>query len=183
MKPSTHLLKDGQILTIREATGSDAQAVLDYVHAISGETDFLIFGSGEFDIPLDREREILQRYHETDNQLYLVGLLDGQIASTLSFSGGHRPRVRHTGEFGLSVRKAYWGLGIGSQMLDALLDWARYGRIIAKINLRVRTDNHRAILLYMRKGFALEGTIRKAIYVDGTYYDHHCMGRAPAEER
>jgi RimJ/RimL family protein N-acetyltransferase len=176
MQPPTHRLKNGQTLLIREATPGDAQAVLDHVHAISGETDFLSFGPGEFDIPLDREREILQGYHEADNQLYLVGLLENQTVSTLSFSGGHRPRVQHTGEFGFSVRKAYWGLGIGTLMLDALLDWARDTQIITKVNLRVRTDNVRAIALYLRKGFALEGTIRQAIRIDGTYYDHHWMG-------
>jgi RimJ/RimL family protein N-acetyltransferase len=170
MKPSRHPLKNGETLLIREATALDAQAVLDHVHAISGETNFLSFGPGEFDISVEREWNILQGYHKADNQIYLLGLLNDQIASTLSFSGGHRPRTRHAGEFGLSVRQSHWGLGIGSRMLDALLAWARETQIVTKINLRVRTDNPRAIALYQRKGFALEGTIRQ------TYYDHHCMG-------
>jgi RimJ/RimL family protein N-acetyltransferase len=176
MIPQSHLIGKNQPFPIREAAAQDAEAVIEYVHAISGETDFLSFGPGEFDISLDQERDILQRYREADNQLYLIGLLNSQIVSALSFAGGHRPRTQHTGEFGLSVRKACWGLGIGSLMLDALLDWARDTQIIAKVNLRVRTDNQRAIALYLRKGFALEGTIRKAIRIDGTYYDHHWMG-------
>lgn len=174
--PQSHLLDRNQTLVIREAAAQDAAEILDYIHAIAGESDYLSFGPGEFDIPLDREREILARFHEADNQLYLVGLLDGQIVSTLSFTGGHRPRLRHAGEFGLSVRRAYWGLGIGSRMLDALLDWARETQIITKVDLRVRTDNQRAIALYRRKGFAIEGTIHKQILLDGTYYDHHWMG-------
>ena len=172
----THTLKNGQTLLIREATALDAPAVLDHVHAIAGESDYLSFGPGEFDLPVEQERLILQRYHEAHNQLYLLGLLGGQIVSTLSFAGGHRPRIAHTGELGLSVRAAQWGLGIGGLMLDALLDWARDAQVVAKINLRVRTDNQRAIALYLRKGFALEGTIRKAIRIDGTDYDHHWMG-------
>jgi RimJ/RimL family protein N-acetyltransferase len=84
--------------------------------------------------------------------------------------------VRHTGEFGLSIRKACWGLGIGSRMLDALLEWARDTQIVAKIDLRVRTDNRRAIALYQRKGLLLEGTTGRAICIDGTTDDHPCMG-------
>jgi len=76
----------------------------------------------------------------------------------------------------MSVRKQYWGLGIGSLMLDTLIDWARHTQIVKKINLRVRTDNQRAILLYERKGFAKEGTIHKEILLDGSYFDHHWMG-------
>ena len=76
----------------------------------------------------------------------------------------------------MSVRKQYWGLGIGSLMLDALIAWARDTQIIKKINLRVRTDNQRAIALYERKGFVFEGTIRREIFLDGKFFDHHWMG-------
>ena len=103
-------------------------------------------------------------------------MIDGTIVSTLTFSAGRRPRVRHSGELGTSVRKQYWGLGIGSLMLDTLLDWALATRIVKKINLHVRTDNQRALALYKRKGFVIEGTVRKALFVDGTYYDAHWMG-------
>jgi RimJ/RimL family protein N-acetyltransferase len=111
-----------------------------------------------------------------DNQLYIFGLIADRIVSTLTFVAGHRPRVRHSGEFGMSVRQSYWGLGIGSLMLDTLVDWARATRIVTKIDLRVRTDNERAIKLYKRKGFVIEGTIRRAIRLGGEYFDHYCMG-------
>ena len=44
-----------------------------------------------------------------------------------------------------------------------------------KINLRVRTDNKRAILLYERRGFVKEAKIRKEIFIDGQFYDHYWM--------
>ena len=40
----------------------------------------------------------------------------------------------------------------------------------------MRTDNERAIRLYRSKGFVNEGTLRKAVFIGGTYYDHLCMG-------
>ena len=61
-------------------------------------------------------------------------------------------------------------------MLDTLIDWARDTEIVKKINLRVRTDNQRAIALYERKGFIREGTIRKEVFLDSHYLDHHWMG-------
>jgi RimJ/RimL family protein N-acetyltransferase len=76
----------------------------------------------------------------------------------------------------MSVRQPYWGLGIGSLTLDTLVAWARATRIVPKIDLRVRTDNQRAITLYKRKGFVIEGTIRRAIFLDGEYFDHNWMG-------
>jgi len=38
------------------------------------------------------------------------------------------------------------------------------------------TDNPRAIALYQHKGFVIEGTIRKGIFLDGEYFDHYYMG-------
>jgi len=154
----------------------DTRALLDYVERISGESDFLSFGPGEFELTESEEQEFIHKCLASDNQLFILGSIDDTIVAILNFSGGRRPRVRHSGEFGMSVRKQYWGLGIGSLMLDTLIDWARHTQIVKKINLRVRTDNQRAIRLYKREGFAKEGTSRKEILLDGKYFDHHWMG-------
>lgn len=176
MQPQKHQLRDGRELLIREAAPEDAPAILEYIHAISGESDFLSFGPGEFELGEAEEEEALRRFRDTDNHLYLVGLVGDSIVSTLSFSAGHRPRLRHSGGFGMSVRKPYWGLGIGSCMLDTLLAWAKATQTITKIDLRVRVDNRRAILLYESRGFVREGTLRKEILLDGQYYDLYFMG-------
>lgn len=176
MQPRKHQLNNGTVLLIREAVPEDARAILAYIQAISGESDFLTFGPGEFELTPAQEEEVLRKYRDADNQLYLLGLVDDTIVSGLTFSARSRPRIRHSGELGMSVRKPYWGLGIGSCMLDTFIEWARATQLIIKINLRVRTDNRRAILLYESRGFVREGTIRKEIFLDGQYYDLHWMG-------
>jgi RimJ/RimL family protein N-acetyltransferase len=75
------------------------------------------------------------------------------------------------------VKKKYWGFGIGSLLLDTLLEWAKSNQFIKKINLRVRTDNQRAIKLYEKRGFVKEGTLRKEIFLNDKYYDLLWMGR------
>jgi len=169
-------LKDGHALLIREAIPDDARAVLAYLEQVSGQSDFLSFGPGEFELTESEEQEFLRNCRDKDNQLYIVGLIDDSIVSTLNFSAGQRPRGRHSGELGMSVLKESWGLGIGSLMLDTLIDWARQTDIIKKINLRVRSDNQRAVQLYQRKGFVKEGTIRNDVFVAGEYFHHDWMG-------
>ena len=176
MQPSTHSLSSGDTLVIREAEPEDARAVLEYVHAISAESEYLTFGPGEFDMTEPEEAEFLHQCRASDNQLYLLGWCGEELAAGLHFAAGRRPRTRHSGEFGMSVRLRYWGQGIGALMLDALLHWARQTGIVTKINLRVRTDNPRAIRLYESRGFAIEGTLSREILLNGRYFDHHCMG-------
>ena len=175
MEQTTHKLRNGIEMIIREATGEDARTVLDYVHRVCGETDFLTFGPGEFEINENQEKEFLENSRKTNNNLYILGLINGRIVSSLNFSGGQRNRIKHCGEFGMTVQKQYWGVGIGTLMLDTLIAWAKETNIIKKINLRVRTDNKRAILLYERRGFVKEAKIRKEIFIDGQFYDHYWM--------
>ena len=176
MEQRMYHLNNGNVLLIREAAAEDARAVLEYVEAVSGESDFLSFGPGEFELTEAEEADYLRTCRDSENQIFILGLIEGEIVASLVFSAGSRPRVRHSGEFGMSVRKRFWGLGIGSLMLDTLIDWARGTQIVKKINLRVRTDNERAIGLYERKGFVREGTLRKQVFLNGTYFDHHWMG-------
>lgn len=49
-------------------------------------------------------------------------------------------------------------------------------RIIRKINLRVRSDNHSAISLYKKSGFVSEGTITREFFINGKFFDAIHMG-------
>lgn len=176
VQPLTFRLKNGSPATVREAEPADARDIIAFVNAVGGESDFLTLGRDEFELTEAEEAEFLCKCQEADNQLYLVATLDGAVVATMHFESGRRVRVRHSGEFGMSVRKAHWGQGIGSALLDTLLVWAAQTAIIKKINLRVRADNERAIRLYEAKGFKHEGTLTNELLIDGRYYDLYAMG-------
>jgi [ribosomal protein S18]-alanine N-acetyltransferase len=62
----------------------------------------------------------------------------------------------------IAVRPAYWGQGVGSALLGALLDAAR-DRGCTEMFLEVRADNPRAHGLYLRRGFVDIG-LRRGYY-------------------
>ena len=62
----------------------------------------------------------------------------------------------------IAVRSPYWGGGIGSALLAALLGAAR-DRGCAEVFLEVRADNPRAHGLYLRRGFTEIG-VRRGYY-------------------
>jgi ribosomal-protein-alanine N-acetyltransferase len=62
----------------------------------------------------------------------------------------------------IAVRPVYWGIGIGSALLSALLTAAR-DRDCAEVFLEVRADNPRAHGLYLRRGFNELG-VRRGYY-------------------
>lgn len=168
--------KDQRDLIIREAESKDAGLLLQYIERVSGETDNLSFGPGEFEMSVAEEAEYLERCLGVKNCIYLLAYVDQTLAGALNFSSSNRSRLIHVGEFGITVQKSFWGLGVGAMLMDALIDWARKGGIIKKINLKVRTDNHPAINLYIQKGFTVEGVMKMENYVNGVYTDLLQMG-------
>ena len=86
-------------------------------------------------------------------------------------------RKAHAVEFGVGVLQDYWGLGLGSALLRACIDWAD-ANDVHKINLNVIATNEKAVALYERYGFELEGRLRHDKRLsDGKYYDTIMMGR------
>ncbi len=172
----TVILKDGRIVTIRKASKSDAASMIKYIDIICRESDYLTFGEGEFQMSIEQEENLIESKSKADNALFLVAEFNGEIVGNLSFNAGMRKRIRHVGEFGVSVRGDYWGLGIGRALIEYLIDWAEEAGIVRKINLRVRTDNENAIKLYKSLGFEMEGRLSRDFMIDNEFFDTYQMG-------
>ena len=167
--------KYGKII-IRKAVKPDAKELIEYLNIIGGESDFLTFGAGQFERTIEQEEEFLLSTSKKKNALFIIAEIDGRIVGNLNFSAGLRERTAHTGEFGISVLKQYWGNGIGEELLKYLINWCKVSGIIRKINLRVRTDNTVGISLYKKLGFQEQGLIKRDFLIDGKFYDSLSMG-------
>lgn len=169
-------LKSGETVALREAVKEDAPELVIYLKKISGESDFLTFGYGELSISISDEEALLEDSRNAFNKIMIVALVGDKVIGNLHFAGGTRARIRHTGEFGVSVLKDYWNQGIGYAMVQELIQWAKASYIIRKINLRVRSDNKRAIHMYEKLGFVKEGLITREFLISGQFYDSIHMG-------
>ncbi|PLV59292.1 GNAT family N-acetyltransferase [Thermotoga sp. KOL6] len=170
MFPQRVRIKNGNLLLIREANVWDARRLVDYMKEVTSETDFLITSPEEvFDV--STEKRYIRMYKNDARKLMLVGEINREIVSVLSFNGFGRKRTKHVGEFGISVKKRYWGLGIGSAMIKSLIDWAKQNDF-KRIQLEVLKSNERAISLYKKFGFEVEGMKKKAVLKDdGSFED------------
>ncbi|MFO7883122.1 MAG: GNAT family N-acetyltransferase [Kosmotogaceae bacterium] len=164
-------------IIIREATPDDAKRLIEYVKKVSGETDFLTFSPEEFKTTIEKQKKYLKKYSERDNCLAIIAVDDkDRVIGMLDFDGGPKLRTKHSGEFGITVLKEYWGMGIGKTMVSYLITWAKNLGTVRKIDLKVRSDNKRAIDLYKRMGFEIEGEISRFFCIDGSFYSILCMG-------
>lgn len=167
---------DDKKVIIRRAHKSDAKALIDYLNIIGGESDFLTFGTGQFERNIEQEEEFIVNTLRKNNALFIIAEVNGKIVGNLNFSGGSRQRNAHVGEFGVSVLREYWRNSIGEELIKYLINWSKDSAIIKKINLRVRNDNTRGIRLYKKLGFLEEGILKRDFLINGTFYNSILMG-------
>ncbi|MGD2145008.1 MAG: GNAT family protein [Anaerolineae bacterium] len=80
-------------------------------------------------------------------------------------------------ELGITIGdSAYWSQGYGSDAVRTMLGVAFRQMNLHRVYLRVHEDNARGIGCYEKSGFRHEGTLRKSVFREGTYYDAHIMG-------
>lgn len=166
---------------IRPALVADSKRLSEIRLQIDGETENLDREQGEAYIDEAGFQHIIEKDAESKRNLFLVAEANGQIVGFSRCAGNVLKRTAHQVEFGVGVLKDYWGHGIGKGLLKESIVWADANQII-KINLKVLETNEKAILLYKKYGFEVEGILKKDKFLsDGNYYSTVLMGRIKQE--
>lgn len=169
-----HLLKNGKELTIRLAKAEEAQEFLNYVNQCGKETDFLGFGKEGIGLNVEEEKKYFESF--TDKNFMLVALVDNKIVGSCSLrTNESRMRLKHIGVLGITILKDYWGIGIGKSLILSAIEKGKKSGL-TRIELLTRVDNEKAISLYKKLGFEIEGQLKNAVYIDGKYFDNYIMG-------
>lgn len=150
-------LKDGRQCVLRNATEADGQSVLECFIRTHEETDWLLTLPEETRMTAEEEARYLAEKAASDRSVELVAEVQGKIVGTAGFEAvGSRVKVKHRAEFGISIEREYWGLGIGRALTAACIECAGEAGYI-QLELEVVAENTRAIALYRRMGFAEYG--------------------------
>lgn len=124
----------------------------------------------------DMWRRRLAQHGETDFVL-LACAGDEVVGNASLHPTGTSPRRAHAMKLGLAVRRDWHGRGVGKALLGALCDLADNWLNVFRVELTVFTDNERAIALYRKFGFEVEGTLKAYALRDGRYADAYAMAR------
>ena len=83
--------------------------------------------------------------------------LRDSIVGVVTVEGGRIRRRRHAAVLEIFLHPDVRGCGIGRQLMELGLSWARANPRLTKLNLAVFADNRRAVALYESLGFVVEG--------------------------
>ena len=153
----TITLKDGRTCTLRNGGEPDGQALLELFILTHAQTDWLLSYPDEVTFTAEQEEQFLKEKTESANEIEILAELDGKlIGSAGVFAVRNAEKVRHRAGFGISVDKAYWGLGVGRALTEAAIECAKAAGY-AQLELEVVAENESAVALYESVGFVEYG--------------------------
>jgi putative acetyltransferase len=107
---------------------------------------------------------------------WLVAVAEDQVVGLAGLDVG-RGRLRHSGHVFLFVARDWQRRGVGTRLLQALLDLADNWLLLRRVELTVFVDNQRAKRLYERLGFEVEGLRKLSVIAEGQIKDEYLMAR------
>lgn len=169
-------LKDGRTCILRPNAPDLAEGMLEYLKKTAGETEFLLRYPDEVNYTLEGEVEILGRVLEDPYHIMMAATVDGKVAGNGAIFGiGDKRKIQHRCSLAIALYKEYWGLGIGTALINYMCELAK--QIGWKqVDLEVVAENEQAQALYRKCGFIESGRRHNALrFDDGTYHDEILM--------
>ncbi len=174
---SDHVLKDGRTATVRFKTPADLAAWRRFVALVPDDSGHA--PGTRLDVA-----DLATDYHRFDEH-YLIAEVEGEIAGAVFVvppdpsMGYHR---EHVLEIHMDVLPGWRRLGIGSALLDGLIEWAIGRGDIRKLEAAYLGWNEPVLALVASKGFEVEGRGKRSWLViseDGSegYDDVVTIGR------
>ena len=165
-------------LLVREAEVQDASVLIALLDQIGQESSFTSLDENGIAMTASEMQHFIDKQAQSDNQITLLAFLNDELAGVINITADQRPRVRHIGDVFLGIKKAYWGYGLGSILMEEAIEWAKSSGSIRRLQLTVQKRNLAAVHLYKKMGFIIEGQQERGACIEGGEFLDVClMGR------
>ena len=165
--------KNGKKVVFRPEQPNDTEMLWEMFSTLSKESASNLLP------PFTRERVEGWTHDINYNEvLAIVAVIEEEngkrIIGSTSLKFNPQKALKHKAELGLTVHDDYQNMGIGTALLLHILDVARMKKL-NKVWLQVSTNNDRAVHVYKKTGFTIEGKLCKESYINGKYRDEYRM--------
>ena len=177
--PVTIELKDGRTAILRSPDPvNDAAELVQYLYDTAADTPFVLRAPEEISMTVEGEERFLEAVVDSESDCMILCEVDGRIAGNCHLSFMGKKKVRHRCSVAIALRKAFWGLGIGTAMFEAMIGMAEKREGVTVMELEFIEGNARARGLYEKMGFRITGMHPDAIrQEDGTMLALYLMQR------
>ncbi|MEX3950695.1 GNAT family N-acetyltransferase [Paraburkholderia sp. EG287B] len=157
-------------LVVRALRPGDAEAL----HAL-GHSPSIVRGNAE--PPYSSVAQTREWIANVVSPAVIIGALVGETIVGEAELHPQKLRRAHVGEIGINVHDDWQRRGVGTLLMEQILDFADNWLGLRRLQLHVYTDNAAAIALYRKCGFEVEARLRGAVLREGVLADFFLMAR------
>lgn len=92
-----------------------------------------------------------------------------------------QPDIMRRARIGIQIAVPYQNLGYGREALNWALDWSFRFADLHRVEIGTASYNERAVALYRKMGFRLEGNMKEALFMDRKWHDLLSFGMLARE--
>lgn len=162
-------------IIIRERVIEDVNEFCEFLSKLDHESKYMLFESGERNISKDVILNNIKKVINNGDICY-VAIDNDKIIGYVIAVKDQFIRTQHIATIVIGILEEYCSNGIGYSLFQYIIKWAK-GCNVKKLELTVITENKRAIYLYRKFGFEIEGTRKISTLIDGKYYDEYYMAK------
>ncbi|MCP9332664.1 GNAT family N-acetyltransferase [Lentilactobacillus hilgardii] len=151
---------------IQMAEPKDADLIYRHLMKVSGQTNNLSYSQKDIHKYLD-EIKISDQMHDANATVFFAAFENEEIVGLAQLSRRNLPRYINRGDLAVSVDQDFWNQGIGSTLMEQVIDWAANDWKLHGIYLDVISGNLHAIDLYKEYGFKIIGDLPLLMTVSG----------------
>jgi ribosomal protein S18 acetylase RimI-like enzyme/8-oxo-dGTP pyrophosphatase MutT (NUDIX family) len=155
--------------TIRKAELWDAANIARAEQEIAREPGFFCSQ------PSELSEQNVKNTIESSHGVYFVAECNGSIAAHAFLKILPLQSLKHIAQLNIAVHKGFQNRGIGTQLMERIIEWAKESESVEKIELNVRASNAQAIALYKKMGFVEEGCLKRRVKTEIGYLDDILM--------
>ena len=162
-------LKDGRTVLIRKLRVEDKEKLITLYASLSDE-------AVRWGMPPYTNENIRRWFSNLQNLIGLVAFYNDKIVGDARiYKFPHNRRIG-TSDLAMYLHQTFHNVGLGTAMLSRLIELAKKEGL-HRIGLTVVAYNKRAVRLYQKFGFKIEGMMKDAYFgEDGKYHDELVMG-------
>lgn len=164
------------MIIIREIAEDDSIRFLNMNKQLDQETTFMLLEPQERTTTIEQQKNIISGFINTQNSNIFVAEINNELVGHLTVIGGNANRIRHRAHIVIGILNNFIGQGIGRKLFEQLEQW-RPTTSLSRLELTVMVHNERALALYKRMGFEIEGIKKRSIKIDDQYVDEYYMGK------
>lgn len=160
-------------MMIRPIESNDAEEFLELNKRIDA-SGFMLHAPGERKTTVDQQKEAIEGVLSEVRSTFFVAESAGNLAGFIVAFAGKMKRNNHSAYIALGVHDAFYGQGIATSLLERVFEWANEMGI-SRLELTVIKDNEKAINLYQKMGFQIEGEKIHSLMIDGQPANEYYM--------